>query len=104
MRISDWSSEVCSSDLRKASPVAKRKAGDLRRLPQLAHENRALLVQNACVEVEQCNQLIDFVVAKPPILQLAHNLGQLHCANAAGVQMRFDPLRPRLFLTPGPDG
>src|SRR3546814_20908322 len=37
---------------RKASPVAKRKAGDLRRLPQLAHENRALLVQNACVEVE----------------------------------------------------
>src|SRR3546814_5217050 len=35
---------------RKASPVAKRKAGDLRRLPQLAHENRALLVQNACVD------------------------------------------------------
>src|SRR3546814_1954058 len=58
---------------RKASPVAKRKAGDLRRLPQLAHENRAHLVQNACAEVEHCNQLIDFAVAKPPILQLAHN-------------------------------
>src|SRR3546814_10829617 len=57
---------------RKASPVAKRKAGDLRRLPQLAHENRALLVQNACVEVEQCNQLIDFVVAKPPIRSEEH--------------------------------
>src|SRR3546814_9949333 len=64
MRISDWSSDVCSSDLPPAGPAAFAAAGDpiSRRPPWLALPSGVLLLRH-----QQANDPAQSVAKLPPV-------------------------------------
>src|SRR3546814_13568072 len=64
MRISDWSSDVCSSDLPPAGPAAFAAAGDpiSRRPPWLALPSGVLLLRH-----QQANDSAQSVAKLPPV-------------------------------------
>src|SRR3546814_16265152 len=80
MRISDWSSDVCSSDLPPAGPAAFAAAGDpiSRRPPWLALPSGVLLLRH-----QQANDPAQSVAKLPPVEDHVKHAGRQQIFRAA---------------------
>src|SRR3546814_14985139 len=86
MRISDWSSDVCSSDLRLKVPVTKAVSIGMRKLSETDFVERALKVVQGKARVKRTMwsrraQEYDAKINSGDLVSIAEVVRDLHCAD-----------------------
>src|SRR3546814_7320839 len=96
MRISDWSSDVCSSDLKRKAPLHLR-----RRFQRAVHE--ALALEAQCINRRLLADRAQHVLQRSPFRSMMENVAHRHAAHAPILSQIVERAKPRKIAGPAPE-